>query len=205
MKLRAIALASVIAGVALAAQGHAAVAPQIIDPKGDALGSQATYDVVSTTYSTVGTGKGRTYKPTKLIVTLELAAPASTQAGSTYSVNATVAGCGYFNLSYTPGATLGEGSLFTECGSPEDETGSTSTLIPLAPKAAGNTITWNIGIKALPKPIKPGSMFSDLVAFTAFNEPVFGIIGPGILGSDLGTPVTGNFDDAAGTKSWKLG
>ena len=197
MKLRAIALASVVAGVALAAQGHAAVKPQIVDPKGDALGAQAAYDIVSTTFSTIGTGSGKAYKATKLNVVLTLAAPPSKQAGSTYGVDATVAGCGYFNLSYTPGATLGEGSVFTECGTPADETGSTATLISLSPKVKGNTITWSMSVKSLPKPIKQGAVFSDLVAHASINEPVFGIIGPGVFGA--------NIDDAAGTKSWKLG
>lgn len=188
------------AGLALSPASSAASKPRSLvvpDPKGDAVAAGAAYDITSIGLTTVGRTDGRTYTPKSFVVTLSLAEPPSTQAGSTYGVDVELAGCGFANFSYTPGATLGEGSVFTECGSPADETGSTATLYPVPPKVKGNVITWTIGVKT--PGFKPGTAVTGIDGFTTFNEPVFGIIGPTAIDKGL------SFDVAETDKSYVIG
>lgn len=198
MRARLTVTTALAAIIALSTVGHAAPAPQVKDAKGDALASQSALDIVSVQYSTTGKRAGRKYTPDTLVVKMTLAAAPKTSGGTyAYNTDASVTGCGYFQTLYSPGATLGDGHFFMECGSPADETGSTATLIPTAAKVAGNTITWSIKLRTLPKQIKVGSTWSGFNAYTDITEPVFGLIGAGLF--------TGGVDEASGTKSWKLG
>lgn len=197
--LRSLLLIGTCAGIALAPTSSAASKPaQLVvpDPAGDAV-TGAPFDITSITLTTAGKTEGRTYTPKTFVVTLSLAAPPSTQAGATYGVDVELAGCGYANFSYTPDAALGEGSIFTECGSPEDETGSTATLYSTPPKVKGNVITWSISVKT--PGFKPGTAVSAINGFTTFNEPVFGILGPTAVEKALA------FDLAETDKTYVIG
>lgn len=201
-------MAVVTAGAVFAPSSFAASGPNTLvvpDPKGDVVGAGADYDITSTSLTTVGktettTTRGRkvtTYTPKNLVVTLTLAEPPSTTAGSAYGVDLELDGCGYANFSYTPGAALGDGSIFTECGSPEDETGSTATLYDVPPKVKGSTITWTLSVRT--PGFKPGTRVSELHGFTTFNEPVFGILGPTAISSALA------FDVVDSDKTYVIG
>lgn len=198
--VRSMLLALTCAGVALAPSALAASGPATLvapDPAGDALAAGAAFDITGITLTTTGTTAGKAYTPKQLVVSLALAEPPSTQSGATYGVDVDLAGCGYAQFSYTPGAALGEGSIFTECGSPADETGSTATLYQQAPKVKDNVITWTISVRTTG--FKPGTSVTGINAYTTFNEPVFGIIGPTAVDPALA------FDTAETDKRYVIG
>ena len=198
--LRSLLLIGTCAGIALAPMSSAASKPSALvvpDPAGDAIAAGAAFDITQVALTTAGKTEARVYTPKTFVVTLTLAQPPSTQAGSTYGVDVELAGCGYANFSYTPDATLGEGSIFTECGSPEDETGSTATLYSTPPKVKGNVITWSISVKT--PGFKPGTTVSGIHGFTTYNEPVFGILGPTAIDKALA------FDLAETDKTYVIG
>lgn len=198
-------LALAAAGVSVlgvAVQANAAVPSPtklvITDPAGDALGSQGPYDITNVSISTTGNKVGKTYTAKTLVVSMTVVGGFSKYPGATYEVDVDVSGCGYANFTYTPGSALGEGGLFTECGSPEDETGSTATLYSTPPEVKGSTVTWTFPFSALSSEFKAKKLtISEVSAFTTQNEPVFGIVGPGIVGL--------NVDDATTDKSYKIG
>lgn len=198
--LRSLLLICTCAGIALAPTSSAASKPASLvvpDPAGDARAVGAAYDITSIVLTTAGRTDGRTYTPKTFVVTLTLAEAPSTQAGSSYGVDVELDGCGYASFSYTPGATLGEGSVFTECGSPADDTGSTATLYATPPKVKGKVITWSISVKT--PGFEPGTIVSAINGFTTFNEPVFGILGPTTVDKALA------FDLAETDKTYRIG
>jgi len=200
-------LAVTAAGLAAAgltlSSSAATVGPKTLnfsDAAGDALGSSAANDITKVTFTTTGTttkvGKYLKYTPKNLVVSMTLAAAPGSTPGLDYEVDAQLDGCGGTKFSYTPGAQT-EGSLFTDCGSPESTGTGTSTLYTTSPTVNGSTITWTFGLKELSPEFKPGATFSGLTALTVQNDPVFGIIGPGIVGGD--------YDDAATDSTYKIG
>jgi hypothetical protein len=195
-------LALVAAAVALTAlPGHAATKPQVTDPKGDAVGMQAGTDIVSVLFSTTGTGKGRSYKPTRFLVTMTLAGPAISQPGLTYEVDAMTKECGLLNF------TLEQGSPYSTAfgvngwaGWGSCTTGTAADGIELIQaKVAGNTITWSWGLKAIPKPLKIGSVFSNFEARVDPTNPALP------LPSSETRTALGLIDKATSKASWKLG
>ncbi len=182
--------------------------PQVVDSPSDSKGGQASAEVVSATWSTTGDttvtkvrGKRRTtYTPKKLVVTLNLAgAPGSAPFG--YEAGAEVAGCGEVRFTYTPGTVysqiVSDSMLWYDCGEP-DETGSTLTLVTdVALKVGPKSLTWEYPIKAFPKAIRPGVVFSDFRVFADVIEPAFGLYGPGYFAEPI--------DEGTGTVAWKLG
>lgn len=201
-------LALAAAGLAvlgMVGSSSAATKPNVLtftDAAGDALATQKAYDITQVKITTKGvtTKKGKvvTYKPKSLVVSMTIAGAFSTTAGANYEVDVDVAGCGYANFTYTPGSSLSEGGVFTECGSPEDETGSTATLYDLPPTVTGSTVTWDVPLSALSTEFKQGALISAITAVTAQNDPVFGIIGAGAFVDQ------GNFDTAATDSSVKI-
>lgn len=198
--VRFLLLSGLCAGVVVAPSSHAASRPATLvvpDPVGDVIAAGPAFDITSIVLTTAGKTEGRTYSPKTFVVSLTLAEPPSTEAGSAYGVDVELAGCGYANFSYTPGAALGEGSIFTECGSPEDDTGSTATLYSTPPKVKDNVITWSISVKT--PGFKPGTAVSAITGHTTVNEPVFGILGPTAIDKGLA------FDLAETDKTYKVG
>lgn len=206
--VRSLLVASAVAGIVLAPSSFAAARANTLvvpDPRGDVVAAGAGYDITSTTLTTVGTTqtstvRGRqvtTYKPQNLVVRLTLAEPPSTTAGSAYEVDLEVDGCGYAVFSYTPGAAVGDGTIFTECGSPPDELGSTATLYDAPPAVKGSTITWTLSVKT--PGFQPGTRVREILGFTTVNEPVFGFLGPTLLSPELA------FDVVETAKTYVIG
>lgn len=201
MRTTAARLALAAAGLSVLGMvggASAATKPNLLsfsDPAGDALATQKAYDITKVTVTTKGvtTKKGKvvTYKPKSIVVTMTIAGAFTTTPGANYEVDADVAGCGYANFTYTPGA-LSEGGLFTECGSPADSTGSTATLYDMPPTVKGSTVTWDIPLNALDPSFKQGALLSGISALATQNDPVFGIVGPGafVPGGNLDTAST---------------
>ncbi len=198
-----------LAAVGLVGSASAAVQPaskpstlSFSDPAGDALGTQKPYDITQVGFTTKGVttkvGKKTTYKPKSLVVTMTIAGDFASTAGASYEVDVDVAGCGYANFTYTPGSSLSDGGLFTECGSPTDQTGSTSTLYNQPPTVKGSTVTWDFPLSGLSEEFKAGAVISAITAHTVQNDPVFGIIGPGAFASE------GNFDNASTDKTFTI-
>lgn len=165
---------------------EAAPRPNIEDPVGDAVTGNGAHDIASVTYAVIDNA---------LVVTMQLAAAPSSQVGTVYGTEARVAGCGYWNYTYTPGGLATEGDLFAECGSDTpNERGGYAAFLPVRITVEGTRISWSLPTKELPRAVKTGSAFSRLIAFSGVTEPV--------LGSAAG--LAGNLDDAAGKGSWRL-
>lgn len=204
--LSALAGLVLCAPLALAAPSKA---PQITDPSGDAQPVPGSYDLVAGQFTTTGVTTTRkvgrkvvkTYTPKNLVVTLSLAAPPSTQPGSSYSVTADITACGegYMTFSYTPGAFLGEGNLFVSgCGT-DDGTGPAEIFDEVAPVVKDKVITWTMPLSLMGPDLPLSTVFSGFTAQADLNEPVFGL-----LGTSLGSPET-SIDAASGDATWKLG
>ena len=195
-----------LASAGLALSSHAATpaaGPKTLsfsDATGDALGSSASDDITNVTFTTKGTttkiGKTTKYTPKYLVVSMTLAGAPGSTPGLNYEVDANLDGCGYTNFTYTPGSQV-TGGLFTECGSAPDQTGSTATLYSAPPTVTGSTITWTFGLKELSPEFKVGAAFSGISALTVQNDPVFGLIGPGLVGAD--------YDTASTDSTYKIG
>lgn len=196
----AIAAAGVLA-VGLASGASAApVGPKSLtfpDASGDS--TKAAADITGVTFTTSGTGKGKTYVPKNLVLTMTLAAPPSSDGTTLYEIDADMAGCGDFYVSWAPGSIVLDPSFnLAGCGSEADATGDESTSFDGAPEVKGNSIVWTFSLKGLPAPAKAGTVFSGLNALTDLVDPAFGTFGPG--------PVTGPFYDTAETdKSYTVG
>jgi hypothetical protein len=216
----ALAAAAVLATPALSGAAAPAPAPQIVDPSGDAVGSQAALDIVSVKFGTTGTtsvvkkGKKKitVYTPTKLVVTETLAAPPSTTQSVRYRIQADIDGCGSFDLFYVNAATGPDGSLFLSCPDGGADPTAGGTLITTTPKIAGNVLTWDFSLKALPTEIKVGSVVSGFKAYTDVADPVLGLFGTGdgasaLLNMPVDDPSNAKAvaDAASGTAVWKIG
>lgn len=170
--IRGAALAVAILGTAFATSAQAKVTPQIVDPKGDAKGMQAGTDIESVTFAPIRAGR----TVTGLTVTMALGAPPVRQPGVLYRVSGDHSGCGSFQISSA--ATLGpveQNSVYMTCGtSPSAAGGGTYTIVDVSPKTIGSSLVWTLKLRMLPKEMRKGTM-SDLQAFVAMAEPVFGI------------------------------
>lgn len=183
----ALAGAAAVAMAPLASAGTSAPNTLVVpDATGDVLAAQTAYDITGVTYTTTGTTETRkvgkkkvaVYTPKDLVVTMNLAAPPSTNPTSLYQVNVETGSCGGLQLYYAPSLVLeGSGGLVS-CGSEPDETGSTTTFLDVVPQLKGNSIVFTMSIKGLPKEMKAGSTLSGTTAFTTIVEPVTGIFGP---------------------------
>lgn len=151
------------------------------DPVGDT--PTGTADIVSVKLSTTGTGVGKKYVPKVLVLTMTLAATATKDGTTEYSVGGMLSDCGRFYMNYVPGTRLGGTFAYADCGSAPDETGSTGTSFDVAPTADGKTVTFRATLKAIPGKVSPGAELSQLWATTDLVEPATGIFGVGILGT----------------------
>jgi hypothetical protein len=207
-----IALAAALAALAaIPATGHAAAPkkPQVVDAAGDSLGAQSAAEIVSAVWSTTGDTtvtkvRGKrvtTYTPKRLVVTLNLAG-APGDAPFAYEAAAEVAGCGQVRFTYTPGTVysgiVSDSMLWYDCGPVDPTTGDTLTLVPnVSLKVGAKSLTWEYPIKAFPKNIRAGAMFSDFRVVADVIDPVLGLYGP----KDFAAPL----DEGTGTGAWKLG
>ena len=150
----------------------AAPKPQIVDPKGDAVTAQPGHDYLSVLFgATKKLGKVST-----VTVTVTLAGPPSKDPGILYRVFGDHSVCGGFQMSWSAGAALYQDQVYMNCGTTESTGGDGYyTIINVSPKVKGNTMTWTLPIKALPKEMRSGTM-SNLQAWVTVAEPVMGIL-----------------------------
>ena len=199
MKPALLASAAVLGLVAVALPSQAAPTPQVVDAKGDSLDTQAAHDVVSVLFTQTkksGVANGFT-------VAMTLAGPPSTVPGVNYELSMQTGNCGAFTINYTPSAlllaaTTGSRTQVTmECGAPSEVDGSPYTIIDVPPKVKGNVVTWSFTRKMFPKELKKGDTFSDIGVAVQHNEPVFGIVGPGLFVPEV------NYDNASGDATFR--
>lgn len=210
--MRSLALITVLAAVSLAAVPSEAATkkPQIVDPAGDAIGTQPGTDVVSALWTTTGETvvtkvRGRRvtqYTPKKLVVTLTLAGAPMTTAPFSYETSAQVAGCGSVRFVYTPGTAyshlVSDRFLWYECGPGDAFQGPGLTLVPnVSTKIGPKSITWEYPIKAFGKSVKVGAPVTDFRAAVNVVDPVIGELGTNYVGEPI--------DEGTGTAVWKLG
>jgi hypothetical protein len=201
---RRLVLALAAAGIALSAlPGHAAAPkPQLTDAKGDAVGMQAGTDIVSVQFSTTGTGKGKFYKPAKLVVTMTLAGPpVTTPPGITYEVDVMTKECGLLTFSMQDGSPYTTVTGVNGWGDWGDCTTSTAAdgVELIRTKVKGNTITWSWGLKAIPKALKVGTVWGPFEARVDPTNPVVP------FPSSLTSTELGLIDAGSSTATWKLG
>jgi hypothetical protein len=174
-----IVLAGALAVAALvSSSAHAAKAPQITDPKGDALGAQANQDIVSVKLDTTRVGTSKTSAVKQLTITMELAAAPTVTPGLSYQLNGNIAGCGSLLIwTYFSALDGGQSDNFQlGCGGAELDPITQAYTLSLVPTTTikGNTISWTVSGKQIPKAVKLGTAFNDLFAYTAITEPTFG-------------------------------
>lgn len=189
----AVVLAS---GAAAAPGGPATLAYK--DPAGDNRSLSKASDITSVSFSTAGAGKGKKYTPKSLVLTLSLAAPPTSDGTTVYAIESTLAGCGDFSVSYTPGASLLDSFNFAGCGGAGGATGD-GTSFDGVPEVKGSSIVWTFSLKSLPGPVKVGSTFTDINAYTDLVDPVTGFIGTSsLIGAAL-------YDAAPTDAAYKVG
>jgi len=179
---------AVLAAPSLAAPKAKPVPPQIVDPKGDSLGGQAGFDILSVEYKTSGLGSGKAYVPKKLIVTLTLAGPPRTEGLVAYTMRAETDTCGRFIVKYTPGTAVSGliGDTYATFGSCAE-----GMFFPA--KVKGSVVTFEFGLKATG--IDRGTEVSDFIATVDLSDPALGS-----FGSDIVSP--GLLDKASGKGTW---
>jgi hypothetical protein len=192
------ALAVGFAGVAAAATPAGPKTLTFSDPAGDNISPSASGDITQITFSTSGTGTGKKYVAKNLVVTMKLGAAPEADGSTVYAVHTQLAGCGYFNLEYMPGARVLDNFNTVECvgdGSATD----TSNVFDAVPDVVGTSLVWTLPFRSLPTPVKAGSTFTDLNAFTDFRDPALSIFGP----SGFGLPPL--YDTASTDKTYVVG
>lgn len=200
MSRRPVLLVAALAAT-LAIPSHAAPKPQITDAKGD--GPQPGVDIVSVLWSTTGSGSGRKYVPKKLVVTMTMAGDVVTQPGLTYEVSALTTTCETVTFSvqqgnpYSTALGVNGWAEWGACTKPGSDGPSSVELLTAAVK--GNTITWSMSIKSLPKDLTLGTIFSDFEARIDPTNPVIP------FPSSLTNTDNGLIDLGTGNVKWKLG
>lgn len=204
---RLILLVSLASAVALAAPAQAKPFTYS-DAKGDALVPDAAFDIVGVTYSTEGVtsvtkSRGKTvkkYDPTKLVVTMTLAAAPKQQPGIKYRAEAQISECGSLNFFYAPtlaGDLAPAANLTVGCGGPDGPAGGNSLFLDPKLSIKGTKLIWSIPLKALPKVARAGALISQLKSSVDVVEPVLGSLGPDDFGS-------GVLDTASSGDDWEV-
>ncbi len=183
--------------MSVAPPGSAAISKnQIVDRKGDSLGGVGSLDLLSVRFSTQGLGRGRTYVPKKLVVTMTLAEPPTGTGDVDYVIKAFSSDCGTVEISWAPGnasgAVVGDTyATFGRCLTTAD-----SNHIFLPAKVSGTTATWVFALSQIG--MTRGSLLRDFRADVHFVEPAMAVIG-----TDF-TDEEGLGDTAVGIGSWRV-
>lgn len=198
MRTRLAVVAGLAAGVLLAPYAGAVPAPQIVDPKGDAIGGGAAYDILSVTFRTTRASKARNAPLKYFVVTIELAGPPDVAPGTGYHVNAFETPCGLLTfLVVWDALEVGprQDAWFDNCesGWPED-----TKRAGLDPKVeiVGNKLSFVVRVGDVPKAARTGT-FGDFIVSTGPADPVIGL---GVHG-DGNAP----FDYARSNATYKFG
>ena len=189
MRRRLLAVPATLALLGLYSPAHAAAPapakPQIVDPSGDAVGSQKNDDITGVTFEITKTavqavkkvrGKKVTYtryEPKDFKVTMTLAGTASVAPGVSYQIGVDT-GCGHsYIYAYFSAPDAGPSSLqFAECGTAG--VNGTGLLVDHTFTPTGTTLVWTAPYNTMPKQLGVGSFWTAPVAYTAVTEPVVG-------------------------------
>lgn len=157
------AVAAVLAVAALPAQG--AQRPHVVDPRGD--WPVAAQDIVSATFSTVGSGRSRL-----LQIRLELAGPPQVDAALYWEVGWRTPGCAlsyieYSRSSYAPGDETAE--LIQQCA----PGGKFENGLPATGRLSGSTIVLTTPLSAR---FPVGTVLSQPYA----GSWTFALVAPGV-------------------------
>ena len=195
--LRKVALLFAALALLMAGSAQAAGPLTYADDEGDSLDGRGSMDIVSITYDMRQVNKSG---PPSLVVEMELAAPPETQLAS-YTADADIEGCGYFQASFRPGSLVFGAALnvapadfFIECGgSGEPE------ILPAQFRIDGNVLRWSLAVDGLPKSVKAGGTLGGLNAYSQIAEPITGVMGSAAVGP------AGATDSASTDKTWSFG
>lgn len=173
MRARLFVLAPLV-GIVLATGAQAAptTAPQVKDPAGDSVGAQAGTDIVSTLFTTAGTGSGKRYQPKQLFVTLTMAGPVATNPGLTYEVAAKTSTCGDVEFTFEPGTPYEKITGlngWASWGSCTNQDGDGAIEL-LTVTVNGNKIIWEFGLKAIS--LKVGAVLTGFEVRVDPSNPV---------------------------------
>lgn len=196
MRLRRAVLAvAAVTALAAANTSHAALDPQITDPKGDSKVGAAN-DILKVTFDTVKVKK----VIKEFIIKVELAAPPAVSPVATYNIGANIGGCGTLLVySYWGALDGGPSHRWTARCGPDTGQGPRTTLHPKV-TIKGNTLTYSVPFKSMPKEMqRKGFAFTDLYAYTAPGDPVYGITPADFIAEP------GANDWAQSTKIFKMG
>jgi hypothetical protein len=190
--------------LAPATPSHAAAPkPQVVDPKGDAVGAQPGTDLVSVLYATTGTGTGRRYVPKKLLVTMTMAGDVVTEPGLTYEIQAETVPCGTVTFTAEQGSPYSSvtgvngWADWGTCTVPGSDGAPTSVeLLPV--EVSGKTLQWKFSLKLIPKELKVGTTFTDFEARVDPTNPVIP------FPSNATGTTLGLIDKATAPGPWKL-
>jgi hypothetical protein len=132
------------------------------DANAEGVGNQAYADVLSIEWKTV---KDKKKQVTAFQVVTTLSAPPAAPNGTTvvYRMLGKTPACGFFGVVYYTSKSSDPG--IPQSALRDNCINATTRLTPIAmPVIAGNTITWTVPVKVIPKDtkVKPGSTLTDL-------------------------------------------
>ena len=193
MRLRlAVLSAAAAVGVVASTAGAAGpvTTPQIVDPKGDAVGGQAPLDIVSVLFSTTGTGSGKRYVPKKLVLAITLAGAPNTSGAFAYNVETMTDTCSRIRFRYFPGTPIGGlvGDSYANFGSCATDGG-----VFLNAKVKGSVVTMEFALKGTG--LERGSVLEEFRATVDVSDPA----GALTAGSELVRPGIGDIGTGDGT------
>ena len=196
MSPRLPALLALAAAASLAAPAAGAMRPanHLADPKGDAKGNLGFADIVTGNFSTAGRGEERA-----LVATLTLAGPPRTDGGFTYTLGATVSGCGYVEFKYAPlavSSVQGAASFTMFCDAQAGPGGTSGLRDEVSLSVRGRSITWSVPLALLRPAMGPGALYTEFEAVADVAEPV--------VGSPAGGIPNQSVDMGYGATAWRL-
>lgn len=140
------------------------------DPSGD--GKLPGDDIVKVAYTTTGTtakvGKKTVYTPKNVVMSIETAAPISTNGYLQYTVQGVIDGCGEFYLGSAPGSELD--TISAAC--PDDDS---VDFAAATYEVKGNTITFTVPVDST---FKAGTKIATPSAYVGVVDPITGELGP---------------------------
>lgn len=178
MRARVSLMAALAAAACLGTSVHAAPGARIADAAGDAITQQAGHDIVSVSITSTRAGTGPNAPVKDFTITLRTAGPVQLGLGTVFAVEATVEGCGTFEVRAYRGLIgaiwgpdmVGDSGSFGCVADPHLVWGPLYSVNPTM-TLDHDTISWTVRGSGVPSFIKPGTAFKELHAYVAPAEP----------------------------------